>query len=90
MALFQHVSNRLFTKSSYVTIIDMLIIHFGTIYNSYVETKVPEVTIGVKLANLPFTPPKLLKLDHLQPSMNQMTHTMSYIIVTQEQKNFYY
>ena len=42
----------------------------------------PEATIGVKLANLPFTPPKPLKLDHFQPSMNQMTPTMSYIFVT--------
>ena len=41
-----------------------------------------------KIDKFAIYPPKFLKLDHFQPSMNQMTPTMRYIIVTQEQNFF--
>ena len=44
---------------------------------------------GVKMGQFAIYPPKFLKLDHFQPSMNQMTPTMTYIIVTQEQFFFW-
>ena len=48
-------------------------------YNLHMETLVPEVTIEIKWAHLPFH-----ILDYFRPPMNQIIPDMSYMIVTDD------